>query len=60
MAGPVHVEGWPADGADAQAHDLVCATCGERSRLHPADGFVAQVRVFLEQHRHGGTDDPPG
>jgi hypothetical protein len=48
----VFVRGWPTDDADARAWDLVCRVCGGTSRLSPGDTFVAQVRLFLSQHRH--------
>jgi hypothetical protein len=34
------------------AFDLVCRTCGKSSRLHPDESVLAQVRLFLDQHRH--------
>lgn len=38
---------------DVEGLDLICRTCGQTSRVHPSEGFVEQVRLFLSQHRHG-------
>lgn len=32
--------------------DLVCAICTDSARMHPAEPWVAQVRLFLSMHRH--------
>ena len=61
MLSPVFLVAATVGDGEQEAYDLVCRTCDGQSRLHPGEGFVGQVRVFLDQHRaHGTAQDAAG
>jgi hypothetical protein len=38
------------------ACDVVCCRCGASGRIHPVEPFIAQIRLFLDQHHHNLAD----
>jgi hypothetical protein len=38
--------------AGGDSFDITCADCGAVDRMHPVEPWVAQMFIFLGQHRH--------